>query len=118
VVREEYAEPGGHRKNSDRQKRDERMHRAASHRQYADWSLKTDSAKAGLEPMTFVAGVSANIQEARITENAGRLRRFALVEDLTSDDPAAKREGCCSAQWVPLTALPSERSLNDRLGQT
>ena len=46
------------------------MHRAASHRQYAAWSSRTDSAKAGLEPMTLVAGVSASIQEARITGNA------------------------------------------------
>ncbi len=46
------------------------MHRAASHRQYEAWSSRTDSAKAGLEPMTLVAGVSASIQEARITGNA------------------------------------------------
>jgi len=46
------------------------MHRAASHRQYAAWSLRTDSAKAGLEPMTLVAGVSASIHEAKITGNA------------------------------------------------
>src|SRR5215216_1734301 len=46
------------------------MHRAASHRQYAAWSLRTDSAKAGLDPMTLVAGVSASIHDARITGNA------------------------------------------------
>src|SRR6478672_3427785 len=46
------------------------MHRAASQRQYAVCSSRTERANVGLEPMALVAGVSASIQEARITGKA------------------------------------------------
>src|SRR6478609_9844210 len=46
------------------------MHRAASQRQYAVCSCRTERANVGLEPMALVAGVSASIQEARITGKA------------------------------------------------